>query len=320
MNLKWIFISAALSISINSYSKEINISGSLYQKDNDAAFLSIPFHLASNLIIVEAFVDGQKGNYIIDTGTKSMVLNSKYFSGRINSKNRAYDFSGSSMVYKERVVKFNWKNKKIKTYPAAVVSLASLEEIIGEEIMGYIGYEILKEYEIVIDYTNRNLTLYQLGKKGKRKNSQLSHVKLLDSITLKPNGHLPYLMVHLGGQKLKLGIDSGASVNLIKTSATKKMWDHFRPNGFQSTAGFTGNESLSTHGVLHKLTIENTSWSPMKCVLKDMNDLNRTLPTSLDGLLGFEFLKQYKISINYRKNKMYIWHPEKLQPVAITAR
>ena len=55
----------------------------------------------------------------------------------------------------------------------------------------------------------------------------------------------------------------------------------------------------------------------MKCIVKDMMHLNRTLRTKLDGLLGFEFLKQYKISINYRKNEMYIWNPEILHANAI---
>ena len=308
MNItKWLFISATLFISTNSFSKEININSTFNPKNKKATTLSIPFQLINKLIIVEAYVDGKKGNFIIDTGTNSLILNSNYFSGRANNINRAFDFAGTSMVYRERIVKFNWKNSKIKTYPATVISLASLEKIIGMEIMGYIGHGVLKEFEMMVDYENRNITLFKLGKKGGRKIAQSSFDSIMDSISLKPNGHLPYLTVQVGNQKLKLGIDSGASINMLKTSTSKKLNQYFQPNGFQPIAGFNGKKSLSLDGVLHKLTIENTSWQPMLCIVKEMDDLNKTLPTSLDGLLDFEFLKQHKISINYRKNKMYIW-------------
>jgi hypothetical protein len=41
--------------------------------------LVIPFRQAGNLIIVEATIDGLRGNFILDTGAPYLVLNATYF-------------------------------------------------------------------------------------------------------------------------------------------------------------------------------------------------------------------------------------------------
>ncbi|MEZ4955023.1 MAG: pepsin/retropepsin-like aspartic protease family protein [Saprospiraceae bacterium] len=314
--LKWVFLCAFSVLTVQAHCLEINFN---FQKEA-AEVLTIPFHLVKKLVVVKAIVDGKKGNFIIDTGAEAMILHDKYFVGQINTGQRAADFAGLSIAFKTRTVKFQWQDNKPITCSAVVTSLSALEQLLGADIMGYIGYDILKNYEVVFDYQSRNITLFELGKRGKRKSPEPLHTDASDTISLKPNGPLPYLTVQLGGQKLKMGIDSGASINLLQTRATKKLNDHFEANGVEATAGFNGEVTLSEQGYLRQLKIENTIWSSMKCVVSEMSELNRTVPTSLDGLLGFEFLKQYKVSINYQRNEMYVWPLESAKLEAITER
>ena len=51
-----------------------------------AASSTIPFQLAGKLIIVKATVDGQPGNFILDTGVSKLVLNDRYFEGEPTDK------------------------------------------------------------------------------------------------------------------------------------------------------------------------------------------------------------------------------------------
>lgn len=314
--LKWVFLCTFSALTFQAYCSEINFNS---QKEA-ADMLTIPFHLVKKLVVVKAIVDGKKGNFIIDTGAESMILHDKYFTGQINTGLRAADFAGSSIAFKTKKVKFKWEGNKPITCSAIVTSLSALEQILGADVMGYIGYDILKNYEVVFDYQSRNITLFELGKRGKRKSPEPFHTNASDTISLKPNGPLPYLTVHLGGQKLKMGVDSGASINLLQSRTTKKLNNHFEASGVEQTAGFNGEVTLSEQGYLRQLKIENTIWSSMKCVVSEMSELNRTVPTSLDGLLGFEFLKQYKVSINYQRNEMYVWPLESAKLEAITER
>src|SRR5574343_801004 len=41
--------------------------------------LKLPLKRAGNLLLVEADVDGQRGNFILDTGAPGLVLNTTYF-------------------------------------------------------------------------------------------------------------------------------------------------------------------------------------------------------------------------------------------------
>lgn len=38
-----------------------------------------------------------------------------------------------------------------------------------------------------------------------------------------------------------------------------------------------------------------------------LGDLNAALPTSVDGILGFEFLCVGRVAVNYRLGRMRVW-------------
>ncbi|GJM33757.1 MAG: hypothetical protein DHS20C18_27580 [Saprospiraceae bacterium] len=274
----------------------------------------LPFQLFKNLIVVKAYADGQQGSFIIDTGASSTILNATYFTGLINRDQQSTDFAGSFTTFREKVIQFNWGHGQTTSVRAMITNFDALKKLFGVDIMGYIGYDILQDYEIVFDYQRREITLFELNNKGWRKYDSPIHADATDSITLGRNDYLPYLTLEVGGKKLKLGIDSGAAFNLLRTGLTKKIDRHFQKDGFVKIAGYSGKVALCQKGILQKMNLNNIPWAPMNCVIQDIDHINTTLDTQLDGLLGFEFLKQYKVAINYRKNRLYIWQPDEFSP------
>ena len=45
----------------------------------------------------------------------------------------------------------------------------------------------------------------------------------------------------------------------------------------------------------------------MRFVVADLGDLNANLSTPLDGVLGFEFLYENRVAVNYRVGQVYFW-------------
>ena len=68
----------------------------------------VPFKNAGRLIIVQAMVDGQKGNFIFDTGAPDLILNSNHFeTGLLLSSNGRGGVTGTiGEVYNGRLDTF----------------------------------------------------------------------------------------------------------------------------------------------------------------------------------------------------------------------
>ena len=271
--------------------------------------LIIPFQLIKNLIVVEAYVDGKKGNFIVDTGSKHLLLNAEYFTGFVKHSLQVQNFNGTSSPLRERKVNFNWIEKEGRKHTALISSFKQLDKIFEIPIFGYIGYDILKNHEIQLDYRNSIITLFELDKRGNRKAEPNNEHQANKKIQLRDNEYMPYLLVNIGSRKLRLGIDTGSALNLLSKRIVKKLDAYFQPGYSIPTAGFNGEISLSESGLLRELQLGQFCWSPMKCVVTQMDHLNFILRVGLDGLLGYEFLKQFKLSINYKKNELYIWPP-----------
>ena len=107
-----------------------------------AATTPIPFQLAGNMIVVEASLDGIYGNFIIDTGSPDVVLNSAYFKGFPDAFNNTEvtDIHGqvrTVLLYDIR--EFTIKDIRLPNARALVLDLKVLEALRGLPLLGIIG-------------------------------------------------------------------------------------------------------------------------------------------------------------------------------------
>lgn len=268
----------------------------------------IPFDLIGKLIAVEAVINGKNGRFIIDTGAETLVLNSRYFSGLKNKEEVAKNFAGSNIKIGNRLVRFSWDGEVEQKMLAAIADLKLLEKQLGLKLMGYIGYEALKEYELIFDFQNKEIGLFALDQRGRRKSSSTLHARATKVFDIKPNGFMPYLHINLGACKLKLGLDSGAALNLFKPEVSKKLKNRFTAEEIRSVLGFDGREIKMSSQWLKGFELNGLNWPAMRCLIVDLKHINDNLRADLDGILGFDFLSRYKIGFNYKKNELYVWN------------
>ncbi|WP_298533887.1 hypothetical protein [uncultured Algibacter sp.] len=275
----------------------------------------IPFKLADHLIIIEAELYNEKGNFIIDTGSESLILNKVHFSNLYNHQTKKQNTSGVLHTvennYQKRIKTFILKNFTLENKTSDVIDLSHIEKSKKIKLLGIIGYNILKDYEVFIDMYLNQITLTKVNAFGVKLNKNVYLEKIVDSVSFSLKNHTIVVDGTINNQKVKLGIDTAAEFNQINKRINKKALKYFIPKRRMRLSGI-GNKKIEVlAGKLHRVKLsESTYFGPMSTVLTNLSKMNEAFGISLDGILGYEFFTQKRTIINYQKEQLYfINHP-----------
>lgn len=270
----------------------------------------IPFKLVDHLIVVEAELKNEKGNFIIDTGSEALILNSVHFDNLYEFQKKDINASGVSEIldysYEKTVDEFNLSHFKLQNKVSDVINLSHIEKSKKIKLLGIIGYSILKDFEVFIDLHLNQITLTKVDKYGKLLNDKVYLEKIVDSLDFNLKKHTIVVNGFINNQKVRLGIDTAAEFNQINKSVNKKALRYFIPKKRLKLHGASEKTIRVLAGKLHRVKLnDNVYFGPMYTVLTNLNQMNEAFGTQLDGILGYEFFAQKRTIINYKKEKLY---------------
>ncbi|WP_299117186.1 pepsin/retropepsin-like aspartic protease family protein [uncultured Winogradskyella sp.] len=270
----------------------------------------IPFKVIDHLIVVEAQLLNQEGNFIIDTGSKTLILNSQHFKthyGSIKSQEEINGVNGTIETVNEKYISaLSIKALQLNKLNADVIDLSHFEKVKKINLLGIIGYSILKDFEVFIDMHLNQITLTKTDKHGERLSKKVYAEKFQDSIDFKLKKHTIVLTGFVGGHEVKFGLDTGAEYNQINKKLNKKVLDYFYSNQTLKLTGASGKSKRVIAGNLYRFKLnDNIYFGPMKTVLTNLRHMYGVFGTNLDGILGYEFFRQKRTIINYKKRKLY---------------
>jgi hypothetical protein len=269
----------------------------------------VSFHLSKNLIVVNASVNGKEGLFILDTGVSEIILNDRYFKGR-HTKEKFYGVSGNEMVRKIEFIRINLGGFEKKVV-ATVVDFTALEKATGMEILGVIGNSIFATCEVVLDYVFKDLTIYQLDKKGNRLSPNSIHQTPLDTLSFIMGRGVPFVEVNVNGQRLKMSVDSGATANVMDIKEIDRLDSNILLIKEGSMASFGSDEVKVESRIIEKLIVGKLSCPPMKTLFVNLDHLNQNrIGKRVNGILGYEFLCNFRIAFNFSKKEIYLWSRE----------
>ncbi|MEM9859428.1 MAG: retropepsin-like aspartic protease, partial [Bacteroidota bacterium] len=236
-------------------------------------------------------------------------LNQQYFEGGIAVSGTvaigmAGTIGGVKMKYVDslRLEQLSWRNLK-----ADLVDLRTIEENKRTAIVGLIGYEVLKDYEIFFDYGIKQLILVRLDENGDPLEALPYGEAPIDSLQAHLKGHLLCLDATVEGHKMELGLDSGAELNLLDREVDRKILDYFKILKRVKLIGAGGKEVEVLAGKMIRVRLGTVRCSPMNTLLTSMDELNSLYGTDLKGILGYEFFGTRRMAINYKKQKLYFF-------------
>lgn len=269
----------------------------------------IPFKLYDRLVVITAEIFDKKGNFVIDTGAEKLLLNHVHFDGT-NLKPSYLRHSGVSSDVEEVSVK--WLKKilvkdfSINNVKSHILDLSHIERSKKMQLYGIIGYNVLKDYEIFIDFYLKQITLSKIDNDGNKIDDLPYLEKITDTLNFTLRKHTVVLNSYVNHQKLKFGLDTGAEMNLLDKSVSKKVMKYFKTPKQMVVVGAGKQKSEVLAGKLHKVKLSNTVYcGPMKTIVTNMKTMNIAYGAKLDGILGYEFIATRRMILNYKKKQLY---------------
>ena len=258
---------------------------------------SVGFDVRAGLIFVKATLDGITGSYVLDTGAPGLVIN-QIPQGESELEGRGV--TGPMAVEEIEVDQFQLGNAQFNQLKAYKIDLSYLEKRLLCEIDGLIGYEVLRKMEIVLDYPNQTVTFLPgfASLTGERSDAFFPFNLV---------NHIPVLEARLGKRKIFLGVDTGAGANVLNKHLGKP---YQTKNSKQKHVRGVDRKIRKTAVV--QAPIDINGLGPEKqgqeYWLLNLSQLRSDLDHSIDGLLGFPFLKGGKWSIDYGAQRIYKWN------------
>lgn len=178
--------------------------------------------------------------------------------------------------------------------------LAHLPKCTGD---GALGYNFLKNYRVTIDYPRNLLSLSRPAvEPGQGADAEdvlelrlARHDRPLILVEAVVNGSGPYQFV----------LDTGASLTVISKELSRQISMPTKPSGNVSGAG---GGSPASSGMIRTLAVGKVTGNDVAvCTADIFPALSEAIGTRIDGILGYNFLRHYTISLDYPEGAIRFW-------------
>ena len=272
--------------------------------------ITVPITLSKDyLIVTQAVINGEKHNFIIDSGCSILYLNSKYFRGNGDEEgarmSSSEDVNGKISGGQDVITADSFDFNGIRGNGIKVMTsdLSHLEN--GTEVYGLIGYDVYKDYDLLFDYKHKTLTLIDPDYTWTFLKEHKYEYEEVPFEMSKVMRHIPLIKAQIDTTSLTFGIDSGAEDNLIDSG----LWGQFKNNlkrvKTTKLQGISNGEGAEVHiGKLKRLKVGDKVFKNTQTVFNNISHLNPNKDERIDGLIGYEILSKQKTILSYKNKKL----------------
>jgi predicted aspartyl protease len=271
----------------------------------------ISFRRAGNLILIQARADTTNGNFILDTGAPSLVLNITYFRNYPSVLATAGGGITGSVpaVAHTTVGEFSFGTIKYRNVQANVINLGHIEDTRGMKIFGLLGVNLFKQFEMIIDYKRSVIYLHLIRKKeaATYKSEMLKDTVAYNTFPIDITENKILTRAEVSGKRLNLILDTGAESNVLDSRLPNKIFENVTINRRVTLSGSGSEKVEALYGDLKNLKIGNKTMETFPLLITNLEQMCLAYDYCIDGMLGFDFLSQHKIGFNFVKREMYLW-------------
>jgi hypothetical protein len=267
------------------------------------------FKLINNLIVIPLNINGKKLSFILDTGVNKTILFNLSQNDSIGLRNvKKVQLQGlgngksvEALVSKKNKLRIKNLISGNETVYVILNDNFDLSGKMGITINGIIGYNLLKDLIVKINYHTRQITFYN-PKKYKQRKCRRCETFPLQFYRKKPFIDVSIQLDTIGNKKtpVKMLIDSGGSdaiwlfedtKAIIKTP--KKYYRDILGEGLSGT--IYGNRSRVQLFSIGRFNIEK----PTVSFLDTLSTVNARDFKQRNGSIGGDILKRFKVWIDY---------------------
>lgn len=259
----------------------------------DDSRVSIPFLVINGLIIIEAEIDNEKGNYIFDTGAEELILNKKVSSGKTMFSSINGDISSDEVNI--NLLKIgNLTHSTIKAYSA---DLGSMESYLNISLQGVIGSSVFMPRKIKIDFIASEIILSSTDDLIKGRETYVNF-EMYDGVPVCP--------ISVDGKDYLFGFDTGATMHVLDQKSKSAILELLTDTGLDTyvTTG-TGEKTVNKIKSLQTFMLGNRSIDSAHFLLQDLSQFNQSMEKPISGVLSITALETDDIVIDLQNKIIY---------------
>lgn len=264
----------------------------------------IGFRLAGGaqpLILVPAQVNGAGSfEFILDTGAGTSLISPEVAErvgvARAGTK-EGMGAGGRVTVALGKLESLAIGAARVETLDVAITDeLQRIGAAVGARVDGDVGYNFLKNFCVTIDYRGYMLRLTRAAEEESMSDSQpRARVKFRVAHPAKPL-ILVETMVN-GAGPFQFALDTGTSTTLLSPELASAF--SLKSESVPSMTG-AGGQIAARVGLLESLAIEKAAIKNVHVMVSDvLTMLGQAIGARLDGIIGYNYLKEFVVTIDY---------------------
>ena len=252
-------------------------------------------------------VNGREATFVIDTGSGFTVI-SEEAAHRLGvsevsrgGKSQAFGGDGKFKIVYGLVKSIELGDVKVKSVPCYIRHFHVADgPDKGEQIDGYIGLSVLSHFLMELDYKDRVLRLDR---------NESATLTASPSATVVPfrrthNGLISIETEFEGDRNINAILDSGASSSVISAAAVERLNMSEQIIKGETTrvfgaAGIADNVALL---FIRQCRVANLKRENIRALVLDFGAINETSGFEQSGILGGDFMKNFRITIDFNRS------------------
>ncbi|MEM1323726.1 MAG: aspartyl protease family protein [Bacteroidota bacterium] len=257
--------------------------------------ISVPFQLHNGLIILQAEIDGQPGNFILDTGADAIIIN-----GMPQAASELLETLNGEV--KAATTQLN--HLKVGAFirydvAAQVTSLSQLEHQLGIDLYGIIGGKFFLPSVLVMDFSTGVLTISTASIKA-------IDTEHMDRLAFRMVNNIPIVQVEIETRSYQFALDSGASIHLIDPKFVQQ-FHNFRPLGSQSKVMTLDRSGASEKRyILDHFALGEVSFMAQQFLSYSLETVNESLDQPLAGIISLSQLNCHRVVFDLKNQMLYL--------------
>ena len=269
---------------------------------------TIPFELYGDHIFIQLKVNNSRNlDFIFDSADALAVVDedvAREIGLSMDQKSTKASAGGSTSGYLVKHQKVSIKDLEVKNMEVYATDLNHLEISIGRKIDGIIGYDILDNYTVAVDYDKMEFRFYD--------SSSFSYSGTGLAFDVKLNTYIPHIagtVVLQNGEKLtgEFWVDTGAKAALDFNTPfvnSHKLISKLPKTYSYMVSGLGKEESLHHRGKVKEFTFGSFKFENIPVGLSQASG-GLQANSKIAGIIGNEVLMQFNIVYDYARKKMY---------------
>ena len=273
----------------------------------------VKFRLAGGaqpLILLPVEVNGEGPfEFILDTGAGTSLLTPELgqkLGIKVIGSKEGQSAGGAVSVSLAKVDSLAVGSTKLDDVDVGLVDLSHVGRTVGAKIDGDLGYNFLKYFRITLDYRGSEIRF-----DNPRRFESAGQSRALTEVPMRlasPAKPLILVDVYANGRgPFQFAIDTGTSTTAITPELAQELGVASSPIGAATTGGAQVDV---TAGVLQSFQVGGARINNSTVVVADFFAmLSTAVGAKLDGIVGYNFLHNYKVALDYPNETLSLFTP-----------